>query len=241
MPSTCMQKTRISFPSGQTGTVTAQNRGATTLHASFASFAALPSDALYYYLEALTANSLYENDFSYADMSAFQGKNPGNLTVSDGILTVGNGVAAYYNGEGAKEWKNYKYSGKIKFGDLGPDVILRAQDEKNHMMVSFGIKSLIIYTCIGGTYESKADIPYSCLAADGFDEFEIYAMVTPTLSMSTVRLLWCMRMIPIKPARWALEPPARPPIPPTHQGADSGRESGQRNCRRGKTGDCRCR
>lgn len=161
---------------GANGTVTAQNRGATTLHASFASFAALPSDALYYYLEALTANSLYENDFSYADMSAFQGKNPGNLTVSDGILTVGNGVAAYYNGEGAKEWKNYKYSGKIKFGDLGPDVILRAQDEKNHMMVSFGIKSLIIYTCIGGTYESKADIPYSCLAADGFDEFEIYAI-----------------------------------------------------------------
>ena len=161
---------------GANNRVTAVGKGATVLHASFDDYSQLPSDILYAYLNGLTAQTLYSNDFSDSDMSAFKGKNPNNLVVSDGILNVGNGVTAYYTGEGAKEWRNYKYSGKIKFGNLGPDVILRAQDEKNHMMVSFGIKSLIIYTCVNGTYEAQADIPYSCLAADGFDEFEIYAV-----------------------------------------------------------------
>lgn len=64
----------------------------------------------------------------------------------------------------------------MKFGDLSPDVILRAQDEKNHMMVSFGYKSLLFYTCVNGTYTQIQNIPYATLGQGDTAAFEIYAI-----------------------------------------------------------------
>lgn len=120
----------------------------------------------------------------------------------------------------------------MKFGDLGPDVILRAQDEKNHMMVSFAYKSLIFYTCVDGTYTQIQNIPYKVLGEGDTAAFEIYAIGSTYIVYVNGALVMVYEDDTYQTGSVGFRTSGKAALYcRRHQGADSGRQFGSGNRR----------
>lgn len=110
------------------------------------------------------------------------------------------------------------------------------------MMVSFGYKSLLFYTCVDGTYTQIQNIPYATLGEGDTAAFEIYAIGSTYIVYVNGALVMVYEDDTYQTGSVGFRTSGKAAYTADHiKVADSGRESGQRNCRRGKTGDRQCR